>query len=112
LIRVGRVAEAIPALSEVERITADHGMTPLHARARQMLRRAGQRHVTSGSARSGGGTSREREVLALISPGVTNAEIATRLGVSRRTVETHIASAGAKLGASTRGQAAALSEVP
>jgi DNA-binding CsgD family transcriptional regulator len=87
-------------------------MTPLHAQARQMLRRAGQRPATPGAARRGGLTGRERQVLALIGRGVTNAEISTRLGVSRRTVETHIASASAKLGARTRGQAAALSEAP
>ena len=54
------------------------------------------------------GDNKQQQVLALVRVGVTNSEIATRLGLSRRTVETHIASAAAKLGATTRGQAAAL----
>ena len=38
-----------------------------------------------------GVTSREAEVLALLVDGATNAEIAERLFLSRRTVETHVA---------------------
>ncbi len=34
-------------------------------------------------------TSREREVLHLAAEGLTNEEIATRLGISSETVETH-----------------------
>jgi DNA-binding CsgD family transcriptional regulator len=47
-------------------------------------------------------------VLALVAAGLTNAEIAHRLGVSRHTVVTQIASASAKLGATSRAQAASL----
>jgi DNA-binding NarL/FixJ family response regulator len=43
-------------------------------------------------------TPREREVLELAAEGLSNADIARRLGISRRTVEGHIASAGRKLG--------------
>ena len=43
-------------------------------------------------------TAREREVLALAAEGHSNAEIATRLFISRRTVETHRARAMHKLG--------------
>ena len=38
-----------------------------------------------------GVTSREADVLALLVEGATNAEIAERLFLSRRTVETHVA---------------------
>ncbi len=34
-------------------------------------------------------TSREREVLALVATGLTNKEVAARLGISHRTVESH-----------------------
>jgi DNA-binding NarL/FixJ family response regulator len=43
-------------------------------------------------------TSREREVLALMAEGRTNAGIAQRLWLTDRTVETHVASIMAKLG--------------
>lgn len=46
-------------------------------------------------------TPREREVLLLVADGLRNKEIAERLGVSRRTVETHRARLSAKLGIRT-----------
>jgi DNA-binding NarL/FixJ family response regulator len=53
-------------------------------------------------------TRREQEVLALMVEGLTNAEIAERLVVSLSTVKTHVSSIIAKLGASTRTEAAAI----
>lgn len=49
-----------------------------------------------------GVTSREMDVLALVSEGATNAQVADRLFLSPRTVETHVASLLAKTGASSR----------
>jgi DNA-binding NarL/FixJ family response regulator len=46
-------------------------------------------------------TARERQVLAGIAEGRTNREIATRLGISHRTVETHRESLMRKLGIRT-----------
>ena len=54
-------------------------------------------------------TAREAEVLALLGQGLTNAEIAQRLYVSVRTVETHVSSLLGKLGVRTRGQLTAFS---
>jgi NarL family two-component system response regulator LiaR len=53
-------------------------------------------------------TRREQEVLALMADGLTNSEIAERLVVSLSTVKTHVSSVIAKLGASTRTEAAAI----
>jgi len=50
-------------------------------------------------------TVRERHVLSLVAEGLSNREIANRLGVSQRTVEVHIGNVMAKLGASNRIQA-------
>jgi DNA-binding NarL/FixJ family response regulator len=62
---------------------------------------------------SGGGgigalTGREREVLALVADGQSNREIARTLGVSEKTVKTHVSSVLAKLGVADRTQAAVL----
>ena len=46
-------------------------------------------------------TLREREVLSLVAAGYTNVEIAARLGISSRTVETHRANLMRKLGLHT-----------
>jgi DNA-binding NarL/FixJ family response regulator len=47
-------------------------------------------------------TARELDVLRLVARGLTNAEIAARLFISRRTVEQHLCSLYNKLGVSTR----------
>jgi DNA-binding CsgD family transcriptional regulator len=52
-------------------------------------------------------TQREREVLELICAGHSNAEIAAKLVLSTRTVDHHVSAVLAKLGAPTRGAAAA-----
>jgi pimeloyl-ACP methyl ester carboxylesterase/DNA-binding CsgD family transcriptional regulator len=48
---------------------------------------------------------REREVLALITEGLANAEIGTRLAISEKTVRNHISNVYDKLGVWTRAQA-------
>lgn len=52
-------------------------------------------------------TKREAEVLSLLAGGCSNADIATRLFISRRTAEHHVASILGKLGLRSRSQAAA-----
>lgn len=53
-------------------------------------------------------TSREREVFALLADGQSNREIARTLGVSEKTVKTHVSAVLAKLGVADRTQAALL----
>lgn len=53
-------------------------------------------------------TTREREVLDLLSQGLSNKQIANRLVLSPRTVEHHIAGLYAKLGVHTRAGAIGL----
>ncbi|WP_318014261.1 ATP-binding protein [Geodermatophilus sp. YIM 151500] len=86
------------------------GDAPLARTCRDLLRRAGaptRRRGTTpvpGGLRAAGVTSREMDVLTLVVTGLTNAEIAARLFLSPRTVETHVAGLLAKLGAADRGQ--------
>lgn len=47
-------------------------------------------------------TARETEVATLITSGYTDREMATMLGIGRRTVETHTANVRAKLGLKSR----------
>jgi DNA-binding NarL/FixJ family response regulator len=51
-------------------------------------------------------SDREREVLHHLADGMTDREIASRLGISPRTVETHVGSVLHKLGVRNRAQAA------
>jgi DNA-binding NarL/FixJ family response regulator len=53
----------------------------------------------------GGLTSREVEVLGLVAEGLTNAQVAQRLFLSPRTVDTHLTSIYHKLGVGSRAAA-------
>src|SRR5436305_260935 len=53
-------------------------------------------------------TDRERQVAALAAGGSSDAAIAARLGISIRTVQTHLAHVYAKLGATGRAELPAL----
>ena len=53
-------------------------------------------------------TPREREVLDLLAQGLTNRQIAERLGISEHTAKFHVAAVSAKLGAASRTEAVSL----
>ena len=65
-------------------------------------------HVREGGEQTEPLTPRELEVLALISEGLPNSEIAGQLFVTERTVKFHVSSILAKLGADNRTEAVAL----
>jgi DNA-binding NarL/FixJ family response regulator len=86
------------------------GAEPLSARVRRRLRAIGASNIPRGpratTARSPSGlTAREQEVLALLSAGMTDREIADRLVVSPRTVSHHVSSILGKLGVRRRTEA-------
>jgi two-component system, NarL family, response regulator LiaR len=64
--------------------------------------------VSTPQVATGDLTRRERQVLALVADGLSNADIADRLVISRSTVKTHVSSVIAKLGASSRTEAATI----
>ena len=89
------------------------GARPAAAIVAQRLRKRGVRRVPRGPYRTArmnpaSLTSRELEVLALVVDGLRNAEIAARLVVSPRTVDHQVSAVLHKLGAHTRGEAAAI----
>jgi non-specific serine/threonine protein kinase len=57
-------------------------------------------------------TRREHEISQLIATGLTNRQIAQRLFIAQRTVDTHVTRILAKLGCSNRVQVAALTSTP
>jgi DNA-binding CsgD family transcriptional regulator/tetratricopeptide (TPR) repeat protein len=80
--------------------------------ARQQLRAQGVRSIPAGPRATTrehpfGLTRREHEVLDLICAGHTDAEIARRLFISVKTTHHHVSAVLGKLGASSRGAAAA-----
>jgi DNA-binding NarL/FixJ family response regulator len=81
------------------------GHTLLAAEAAGSLVRAGGASAVRGI---GALTAREHEVLAQLADGRSNREIARALGVSEKTVKTHVSSVLAKLGVADRTQAAVL----
>lgn len=87
------------------------GAQPLRDRAATVLRRLGASVPRGAAERSdllGRLTAREQEVMEGLRAGETNAQIAARLFLSPKTIEHHVSSVLAKLGAKTRAEAAAL----
>jgi DNA-binding NarL/FixJ family response regulator len=109
----GAVAEARLALATFERLGAARDADA----AADLLRTLGQSTGRAWPKRHGPLTKRETEVLSLLADGCSNAEIAQRLYISRRTAEHHVANILTKLGLRSRTEAAAYairerSEIP
>jgi DNA-binding NarL/FixJ family response regulator len=63
------------------------------------------RHAREGADLAASLTTRQQQVLEFLSQGKTVSQIASRLGISPRTVETHVATLYRRLGVNTRVQA-------
>jgi len=88
------------------------GATPLATLVRGRLRALGTTRIPRGPrdetrVNPAGLTARQVDVLRLLGKGYTNAEIASQLVVSVRTIDSHVAAVLAKLDATTRREAAA-----
>jgi DNA-binding CsgD family transcriptional regulator len=106
-LRAGDPTGAVGGLVAAEALAQERAMAWQLAQVRRTLRTAGVRRPSPTPRARPGLTTRENEVLRLAATGVTNVEIAARLGLARRTVETHLASATAKMRAGSRRAAAA-----
>jgi DNA-binding CsgD family transcriptional regulator len=89
------------------------GALPAARRITRALREQGVRDVRQGPRAStrenpGGLTARELEVLGLVAEGLRNAEIASRLFLSEKTVAHHVSAILRKLQVRSRGQAGAV----
>ncbi len=103
----GQIEGARAAIFEAVEIFEALGAAAPLARAEATLRRLGVRRGRRGvRARATTGwqslTPSERHVVELVGEGLTNTDIAARLCISRRTVESHVAHALVKLGEPSR----------
>ncbi|HEY1105271.1 MAG TPA: helix-turn-helix transcriptional regulator, partial [Agromyces sp.] len=104
-------ADLVEALAILDRI----GAVPLARKVRADLRERGVRSIPRGPTsltrgNPDGLTDRQLDVLRLLADGLTNAEIADRLVLSVRTVDSHVAAVLAKLGVASRQEAARIAE--
>jgi DNA-binding CsgD family transcriptional regulator/tetratricopeptide (TPR) repeat protein len=105
----GTEADQRQALTILEQL----GAAPAAQSLRRQMRVRGVRRIARGSRPSTRGhplglTRREAEILGLLADGLRSASIAKRLFVSPKTVEHHVSAILAKLGVSSRAEAAAL----
>jgi DNA-binding CsgD family transcriptional regulator len=99
--------EILRALAELDRL----GAWPMAERLSQRLRRLGVRGLPRRPRRAtlehpARLTAREVEILELLPAGLRNVDIAARLHISRKTVDHHVSAILAKLGVTSRREAA------
>ncbi|MEO5558310.1 MAG: response regulator transcription factor [Dokdonella sp.] len=85
---------------------AARGEAVLHPRVAAKIMEALRRGAEPGSEALQSLSTREREVLTLMAEGLSNMQIAERLGIGEKTVKTHVSNVLSKLNVSDRTQAA------
>ena len=109
LDRLGRLDAAVSEVSRAIEVLTRLGARLEISRAQAIHDRLASPHPSKGAATrdTGGLTSRELEVLRLISNGLSNQAIADRLSISEHTVHRHVANTLAKLDVASRSAAVA-----
>ncbi|GAA2852715.1 LuxR family transcriptional regulator [Streptosporangium fragile] len=108
-VAAGERDEAARCLSRAAGLAGHLGAAPLAAEIGSLAKRA-RLPLAAGPAPEGTGlglTAREHEVLRLVASGRSNREIAGELFISVKTASVHVSNILAKLGVSSRGEAAA-----
>lgn len=110
----GRREAAAERLSAALELSTAAGFELVSARIRRSLRQAGVRSAAEHAPAAVGMrlTRRESELLALAGRGLTNIEIARRMGLGRPTVARILSNAMIKLSAESRAQAVAMATEP
>jgi DNA-binding NarL/FixJ family response regulator/Tfp pilus assembly protein PilF len=109
LIRVGDQEGGVRELRRSHEVCAALGARIEMERAREMMKQLGLRlpaREGSGGRRIAKLTERETDIARLVAERKSNKEIAGALGISARTVTTHVANIFSKLGVSSRGELA------
>ena len=111
----GERAPAVEALKEAEREAGLCGSVRFRDEMRRELRKLGARAVVRGPAAADDSgvaslTKRELEIAELVTDRLTNPQIATKLFLSKKTVESHIRNLFVKLGVSSRVEIARIVE--
>jgi DNA-binding NarL/FixJ family response regulator len=105
--RINRRADAQHQLRRALHLADADGMSLLARQARAELLATGARPRRPASTGPQALTPAERQVTSLAATGHSNRDIAARLYITRRTVETHLTHSFAKLGISSRAELAA-----
>jgi DNA-binding CsgD family transcriptional regulator len=109
LVRMGDVEGGIRELRKSHETCAKLGARVEQEHAREMMKQLGLRLPSregSGGRRVARLTERENDIARLVAERKSNKEIAGALGISARTVTTHVANIFSKLGVSSRGELA------
>jgi DNA-binding CsgD family transcriptional regulator len=111
LVFAGRRSEGLERAEEASRLYQELGAEPRAGRLNEWLasftaRKPGRPRSTA----VGELTEREREVLSLLTDGLTNREIAQELTISHATVKKHVENVKVKVGASRRTELVRLAE--
>jgi DNA-binding NarL/FixJ family response regulator len=115
LAEAGKRAQAIEVLRDAERTLDECGSARVRDEARRELRKLGARAEPRGPAASEESglealSKRELEIAELVTDRMTNQEIASKLFLSKKTIESHIRNLFFKLGATSRVEVARIVE--
>lgn len=101
LVSTTPTSSATPAARRTPSVEATHEAT-----AKPTAKPTAKATATRGAEPGDDLSDREREVLALVAHGLANKQIATRLGITERTVKVHLGSVLRRIGVADRTSAA------